>query len=262
MAERKILGDFTGSSDHTWVVLDQGQGPIMMYWDHPDSYGEEGGDYTVYWWSIEDDVMKELDWVDWDGVAKYMGLNKEDKAAMFAAGTNPDPVVRADVYATLIGYVSIGELDSSPSQFSPMEMHFEWPDYVDFPDIDFEEQLFSGGAKVTEDPTLDSTGGFRVELSGQDVEITEWTDIEDATGEDQPEGEKVSRQDATCSLEDLFDTRAPHRGTYSGDDKKLGFKDAMKLEPEARQKAIVDAAIGYIGYGRGVDESYVPDVGD
>jgi hypothetical protein len=105
------------------------------------------------------------------------------------------------------------------------------------------------------------TSGLKVSTRGHTVEITEWTDIEDATGNDQPEGEKISRQDTEVELEELFDTKAKHRGSYSGDNKGVSLMDLANMNDEEREKAIVSVAIAFLAY-HGGEESFVDAIGD
>ena len=107
-----------------------------------------------------------------------------------------------------------------------------------------------------------STSGLKVETRGQTVEITEWTDIEDATGDEQPEGEKISRQSAEVELDELFDPKGKHRGSYSGDDKNVGLVELAQMDSNKDQeKAIVAAAIAYLAYYGGTEE-FVDEIGD
>jgi hypothetical protein len=107
-----------------------------------------------------------------------------------------------------------------------------------------------------------STSGLKVETRGQTVEITEWTDIEDATGDEQPEGEKISRQSAEVELDELFDSKGKHRGSYSGDNKNVGLVELAQMDSDKDQeKAIVAAAIAYLAYYGGTEE-FVDEIGD
>ena len=93
----------------------------------------------------------------------------------------------------------------------------------------------------------DPTGGLKVYVRGHTVEITEWTDIEAANGEEQPEGEEVSKQYAEVEL--------------GGDLKKVSLVELADMDDEAREKAVVAAAIAFIAY-HGGEEEFVNNVGD
>lgn len=105
------------------------------------------------------------------------------------------------------------------------------------------------------------TGGLKVTTRGFTVEITEWTDIEAANGEEQPEGEKISRQYAEVELDDLFDPDGKHRGAYSGDKISVSLVELAEKDDDAREKAIVAAAIAYLTY-HGGEEEFVDQIGD
>jgi hypothetical protein len=105
------------------------------------------------------------------------------------------------------------------------------------------------------------TGGLKVTTRGFTVEITEWTDIEAANGEEQPEGEKISRQHAEVELDDLFDPDGKHRGAYSGDKISVSLVELAEKDDDAREKAIVAAAIAYLTY-HGGEEEFVDQIGD
>lgn len=105
------------------------------------------------------------------------------------------------------------------------------------------------------------TSGLRVVTRGFTVEITEWTDIEDSTGDEQPEGEKISRQYAEVELDELLDPNGKHRGVYSGDKKSVTVESLAEMDEEEREKAIVAAAIAYVAYFGG-EEEFVDQIGD
>jgi len=103
--------------------------------------------------------------------------------------------------------------------------------------------------------------GLAVRVSGSNVEITEWTDIEASTGEKQPEGEEVSRRYADVALWTLLDPTGKHRRVYSGDGGE-SLKDVAQMSEEDREEAIVAAAIAFIAYGADVSEDFVDAIGD
>jgi hypothetical protein len=105
------------------------------------------------------------------------------------------------------------------------------------------------------------TSGLKVQTRGHSVEITEWTDIEAANGEEQPEGEEVSKQYAEVELDELLDPKGKHRGSYSGDDKSVSIVEFADMDDEDREKALVAAAIAYLAYYGG-EEEFVSNVGD
>ncbi len=104
------------------------------------------------------------------------------------------------------------------------------------------------------------TSGLKVDGGMSGVEITEWTDIEDANGEEQPEGEKVVKQSATVDLEELIGP-GKHVGAYSGFHKAVTLAELAQMDPEDQEKTIVAAAIAYLAY-HGGEEEFVDAIGD
>ena len=104
------------------------------------------------------------------------------------------------------------------------------------------------------------TSGLKVDGGMSGVEITEWTDIEDANGEEQPEGEKVVKRSATVDLEELIGP-GKHVGAYSGFRKAVTLADLAQMDPEDQEKTIVAAAIAYLAY-HGGEEEFVDAIGD
>jgi hypothetical protein len=247
----KVLHEETGSDDSAWILFETKEGYTMMeYWDYPEGYGDEGGDFIVYRWDVAEDVMSDLDWLDWDGVASYSGVDIEE---IRKASTSKNPIARAQVYELMFGYESKENLDSYPLHLSQYEMHLRWPDIVDQPDINIDHEAYGPDEQEPEN-------GLRVKVWNNEAEITEWTDIYAATGEAENEDAGVLRQDATVDLEELLNPKAKHRGVYGGD-KGLSFEEVLQLrDAEDREKAIVAAAIGYMGYYGG-EESNVDRVG-
>jgi len=182
------------------------------------------------------------------------------------------PEQRALVIAEAL--VSYGRADEGPAGWSSDIIHdkVKWQDgtiagaeYIADEDEEFARDVLLDNLDVDYEKygpdEKNPTSGLKVEASSRGVEITEWTDIEDANGEEQPEGERISRQDANIDLSELFDPNAKHRGTYSGDDKSVGIVELAKMNDDEREDAIVSAAIAYLGYWGG-EESYVDAIGE
>jgi hypothetical protein len=106
----------------------------------------------------------------------------------------------------------------------------------------------------------DPTSGLKVEGDMSGVEITEWTDVEDATDEEQPEGEKVSKRSATVDLEELIGP-GKHVGAYSGFRSATSLRELADMDEDERERAVVDAAIAWLAYYGG-DEEFVDQIGD
>ncbi len=117
----------------------------------------------------------------------------------------------------------------------------------------------------------DPEQGFRVDISGNtmipedtEVTITEWTDLQSATGEppEHLEG-RVLKTEAVVDLWSLLKGQE-HRGVYSGDTgASLKELDEM-LQAGKADKArdiIVNASLSYLSYAGG-EESYVDEIGE
>jgi hypothetical protein len=140
------------------------------------------------------------------------------------------------------------------------------PEYLADEDEAFRREVLLGDLELDYESygpdKNEPASGLKVEITrGHTVEIAEWTDIEAANGEEQPEGEKVVKQTAEVELDELFDPRGKHRGTYGGDNQDVTLVELAVMDDEDREKAIVAAAIAYIGYYGG-DEEYVDAIGD
>jgi len=139
------------------------------------------------------------------------------------------------------------------------------PEYLADEDDEFRNEVLLGDLDIDHEsygPDKDEPeSGLKVVTRGHTVEITEWTDIEAANGEEQPEGEKISKQYAEVELDELFDPKGVHRGSYSGDDRDVSIVELASMDEEDREKAIVAAAIAYLAY-HGGDEEFVNEIGD
>jgi len=78
---------------------------------------------------------------------------------------------------------------------------------------------------------------------------------------EQPDGEKISKQYAEVELDELFDTKGKHRGSYSGDKRDVGLVDLAQMDDKDQEKAIVAAAIAYLAY-HGGEEEFVDEIGE
>jgi hypothetical protein len=215
----------------------------------------------------------------WFDEADLQLKNDDVQSALNSIGMDLDtlesftPTQRAMVIAeALLGW---GRGDEGPAGWSGdigIPDKVKWwggkvagPEYIADEDDEFVREVLLGNLDIDHESfgpdEDDPTNGLHVVVRGTDVEITEWTDIEAANGEEQPEGEKVVRTDARVDLDELFDPKGPHRGTYSRDRRDTTLLDVAKMDSEDQEEAIVAAAIAYIGY-HGGDEEFVDAVGD
>ena len=184
------------------------------------------------------------------------------------------PIQRAVVIAEAL--LDYGRADDGPSGWSGeigIPDKVKWwdgktagPEYFEDEDDEFVREVLLDNLDIDYEkygPNENTpTSGLKVQTRGQTVEITEWTDIEAANGEEQPEGENISRQYAEVELDELFDPKGKHRGSYSGDNKKITLLDLAQMDnDEDQEKAIVAAAIAYLAYHGGTEE-FVDEIGD
>lgn len=88
---------------------------------------EEEPEYTVYAFSIEENVKRDLDWVDWRRIAEFAGLPQEEIDRM---STSEDPLERAELYRTVGDYYGFQELHSRPLHFTREEMEARWHEFA------------------------------------------------------------------------------------------------------------------------------------
>lgn len=204
-----------------------------------------------------DEVRSALDSIDVDDYA-LEDLEPEQRALTIASA--------------LLDY---GRADEGPAGWSGdigIPAHVKWsngevggPEYLADEDEAFVREVLLDDLDVDYESygpdDENPTSGLKVQTRGFTVEITEWTDVEDATGDEQPEGEKIVRQYAEVELDELFDPKGKHRGAYSGDDRSIGILELAKMDEDDREKAIVAAAIAYMAYYGG-EEEFVDQIGD
>lgn len=107
--ERAIgtIGDVNPIEYDGGIIYQKGDPPRyrMIYFQH---YGEDDGQVSVYGFDIEDDVIKDLNWADWEQIAESFGADVDELKAM---ARSPDPFERAWVYESVGGYDGFSNLD-------------------------------------------------------------------------------------------------------------------------------------------------------
>jgi hypothetical protein len=204
--------------------------------------------------------------------------DKDVKSALDSIGMNLDtlendftPTQRALVIAEAL--LDYGHADEGPSGWSKdiISEEVKWstgkiagPEYLEDEDEEFRNILL-GDLDIDHEAygpnEKEPTSGLKVVTNGHTVEVTEWTDIEGATGDEQPEGEKISKQYAEVELDELFDPKGKHRGAYSRDHKSVTLVELAGMDDKDREEAIVAAAIAYLAYYGGTEE-FVDEIGD
>lgn len=118
-----IIGDRNPIEHWGGVVYDSGYGPTVKYFQ---SYDDER--VSIYDVSIDDDVVKENDWVDWKGVASYTGQSTSD---LRKYGKSKDPLARASVVEAAASYHGWDEFDSYPEDMTIEEAEEKYGPFVD-----------------------------------------------------------------------------------------------------------------------------------
>jgi hypothetical protein len=116
------------------------------------------------------------------------------------------------------------------------------PEYLADEDEAFRREVLLGDLELDYESygpdKNEPASGLKVEITrGHTVEIAEWTDIEAANGEEQPEGEKIVKNSVEVELDELFDPKGKHRGTYSGDNQDVTLVELAAMDDEDREKA-------------------------
>jgi hypothetical protein len=95
--------------------------------EHPKdkSYGAAKRKLKIHVWSrpIADDVIAELDWVDWGAVARSTGI-QVDK--LFGYARSDDPMRRGLVYQSVGSHYGWHELDQYPIELTFSEVWRRW----------------------------------------------------------------------------------------------------------------------------------------
>lgn len=117
-----IIGD-SNPIEHTGgVVYDAGYGPHVIYFQ---PYQDRVSIYTV---PIDDNVVNDLNWVDWKAVSEYVDQTYGDLAKY---GRSSSPVARATVIEAAGGYHGWAEMDPDPQDMTIQAAEDLYGDLVD-----------------------------------------------------------------------------------------------------------------------------------
>jgi len=109
------------------VVYQNGdQSPEVV--DFSGWHDDNGPRVTVAQFSVEDNVLEDLSWVDWDSVASCIGMDVEELKG-YAVSENV--LARALVYESVASHSGFMNLDSQPRELSLEEAEKEYGDFVD-----------------------------------------------------------------------------------------------------------------------------------
>jgi hypothetical protein len=123
-----IIGDVNPIDHDGGVVYQNGedQSPEVLYFQG--WHDDEGPRVTVSSFNVEDNVLEDLPWVDWDSVASCIGMDVEELKG-YAVSDNV--LARAQVYESVAAHSGFGELDTYPRHMSLEEAEKEYGEFVD-----------------------------------------------------------------------------------------------------------------------------------
>lgn len=136
-----VLGSFgdVNPLDHGGgMIYESGQGPAILYTpglsdEDPDDDDVENVVLEVYEVQVEDDVVKDLNWVTWGDVARSIGMPVSELKQL---ARDPSVMARASAIDAVAGYYGWHELDQYPLKKTYGELDEEW-----FPGGDRAESL-------------------------------------------------------------------------------------------------------------------------
>jgi hypothetical protein len=122
-----IIGD-TNPIEHGGGVVyqEEDQSPEVLYFQGWED--EDGPRVTVSRFSVEDDVLKDLTWADWDKVASFIGIETQ---ALKEYATAPNVLARAQVYESVASYSGFINLDGEPRHMTLEQAEKEYGEFVD-----------------------------------------------------------------------------------------------------------------------------------
>ena len=123
-----IIGDMNPIEHDGGVVYQEGedQSPEVLYFQGWTD--DEGPRVTVSTFCVEDNVLEDLTWVDWDSVASYIGM---EVGELKGHAASDNVLARAQVYESVAGYCGFGELDSQPRELTLEQAEKEYGEFVD-----------------------------------------------------------------------------------------------------------------------------------
>ena len=108
-----IIGDINPIEHNGGVVYDRGHGVEVLYFQGWTDEGEER--VTVFRFMVEDDVVADLTWADWDSVASCIGMDVDE---LKGYGTSDNVLARAQVYESVAAHSGFREMDSQPREMT------------------------------------------------------------------------------------------------------------------------------------------------
>lgn len=121
-----IIGDCNPIEHDGGVVYEGDYGPEVV---HFQGWSDDNGQrVTVSRFSVEDNVLEDLTWVNWEEVASSMGMDPEE---LKGHATSSNVLARAQVYETVGMYCGFRELDAYPQELTLEQAENEFGEFVD-----------------------------------------------------------------------------------------------------------------------------------
>lgn len=121
-----IIGDMNPIEHGGGVVFDRGHGPEMLYFQ--DWAGEEGPRVSVYEFTIAENVIEELTWVEWESVASCIGMDVKE---LKEHAVSENVLARASVYQAVGAHSGFREFDWQPQELTMNQAEVEFGKFVD-----------------------------------------------------------------------------------------------------------------------------------
>lgn len=121
-----IIGDLNPIEHDGGVVYEKDHGVEVLYFKG--WHDDEGPRVTVSRFSVEGNVIEDLDWAEWKGVASYIGMPEEELRG-YAVSDNV--LARAQVYESVAQYCGFINLDGEPQELTLEQAEEQYGKFVD-----------------------------------------------------------------------------------------------------------------------------------
>ena len=120
-----VIGDQNPIKHWGGVVYEEDYGPHVIYFQ---AWDDESENLSVYDVPIDNDVVGENSWIDWDAVAESRGIDVKE---LKKYGASKDPLARASVVEAAAGYYGWGEFDQGETTMTISEAEERYGTMVD-----------------------------------------------------------------------------------------------------------------------------------
>ena len=117
------IGDVNPIENWGGVIYETPYGTEMLYFQI-----SEEDEVAVFRVDIADDVIADLNWVDWDQIASFTGQEVED---IHTVAKGPNVIGRAQIYEAVAGYHGWREFDDSPELLTVEEAEAKYDDDIE-----------------------------------------------------------------------------------------------------------------------------------